>query len=109
MALNRGLAPFDRPVSALLVVLFAVVAIWNAAEYPPVGGYDAAEHIAYAHDLVDDWSLPETGASYTPPGFYLLAGGATRIGEWLDLRILARTPMALFTGTYKGETGGWKT
>jgi lipopolysaccharide/colanic/teichoic acid biosynthesis glycosyltransferase len=27
---------------------------------------------------------------------------------WLDLRILARTPMALFTGTYKGETGGWR-
>jgi lipopolysaccharide/colanic/teichoic acid biosynthesis glycosyltransferase len=25
----------------------------------------------------------------------------------LDLRILARTPLALFTGTYKGETGGW--
>jgi lipopolysaccharide/colanic/teichoic acid biosynthesis glycosyltransferase len=27
---------------------------------------------------------------------------------WLDLRILARTPLALFSGTYKGETGGWK-
>ena len=27
---------------------------------------------------------------------------------WLDLRILARTPFALFTGTYKGETGGWQ-
>jgi lipopolysaccharide/colanic/teichoic acid biosynthesis glycosyltransferase len=27
---------------------------------------------------------------------------------WLDLRILARTPLALFRGTYKGETGGWK-
>ena len=26
---------------------------------------------------------------------------------WLDLKILARTPLALFTGTYKGETGGW--
>ena len=26
----------------------------------------------------------------------------------LDLKILARTPMALFSGTYKGETGGWK-
>ena len=26
----------------------------------------------------------------------------------LDLRILARTPRALFGGTYKGETGGWK-
>ena len=26
----------------------------------------------------------------------------------LDLRILGRTPGALFRGTYKGETGGWK-
>ena len=26
---------------------------------------------------------------------------------WLDLKILARTPLALFGGTYKGETGGW--
>jgi lipopolysaccharide/colanic/teichoic acid biosynthesis glycosyltransferase len=25
----------------------------------------------------------------------------------LDLKILARTPRALFAGTYKGETGGW--
>ncbi|HET7572806.1 MAG TPA: sugar transferase [Gaiellaceae bacterium] len=27
----------------------------------------------------------------------------------LDLRILARTPFALFRGTYKGESGGWRT
>jgi lipopolysaccharide/colanic/teichoic acid biosynthesis glycosyltransferase len=26
----------------------------------------------------------------------------------LDAKILARTPFALFRGTYKGETGGWK-
>jgi lipopolysaccharide/colanic/teichoic acid biosynthesis glycosyltransferase len=26
---------------------------------------------------------------------------------WVDLKILARTPVALFRGTYKGETGGW--
>jgi lipopolysaccharide/colanic/teichoic acid biosynthesis glycosyltransferase len=26
----------------------------------------------------------------------------------LDLRILARTPLALFKGTYRGETGGWR-
>ena len=26
----------------------------------------------------------------------------------LDLQILARTPVALFGGTYKGETGGWR-
>jgi lipopolysaccharide/colanic/teichoic acid biosynthesis glycosyltransferase len=25
----------------------------------------------------------------------------------VDLKILARTPLALFNGTYKGETGGW--
>ena len=27
---------------------------------------------------------------------------------WVDLKILARTPAALFRGTYKGGTGGWK-
>lgn len=27
---------------------------------------------------------------------------------WLDLKILVRTPLALFAGTYKGETGGWR-
>jgi lipopolysaccharide/colanic/teichoic acid biosynthesis glycosyltransferase len=27
---------------------------------------------------------------------------------WLELKILARTPRALFGGTYKGATGGWK-
>jgi lipopolysaccharide/colanic/teichoic acid biosynthesis glycosyltransferase len=27
---------------------------------------------------------------------------------WLDLKIMARTPFALFGGTYKGETGGWR-
>ena len=26
---------------------------------------------------------------------------------WLDVKILARTPFALLTGTYKGATGGW--
>ena len=27
---------------------------------------------------------------------------------WLDVKILAKTPLALFGGTYKGATGGWK-
>jgi lipopolysaccharide/colanic/teichoic acid biosynthesis glycosyltransferase len=27
---------------------------------------------------------------------------------WVDLKILARTPAALFAGTYKGDTGGWQ-
>jgi lipopolysaccharide/colanic/teichoic acid biosynthesis glycosyltransferase len=28
---------------------------------------------------------------------------------WLDLKIIAKTPRALFGGTYKGQTGGWGT
>jgi lipopolysaccharide/colanic/teichoic acid biosynthesis glycosyltransferase len=28
--------------------------------------------------------------------------------SWLDLKILAMTPFALFRGTYKGATGGWR-
>jgi lipopolysaccharide/colanic/teichoic acid biosynthesis glycosyltransferase len=27
---------------------------------------------------------------------------------WVDLKVLLRTPLALITGTYKGETGGWR-
>ena len=27
---------------------------------------------------------------------------------WIDLKILARTPLALLSGTYKGESGGWR-
>ena len=27
---------------------------------------------------------------------------------WVDMKILARTPLALFGGTYKGESGGWR-
>ena len=27
---------------------------------------------------------------------------------WIDLKILALTPAALFRGTYKGESGGWQ-
>jgi lipopolysaccharide/colanic/teichoic acid biosynthesis glycosyltransferase len=26
---------------------------------------------------------------------------------WVDLKIVAKTPLALLGGTYKGETGGW--
>jgi lipopolysaccharide/colanic/teichoic acid biosynthesis glycosyltransferase len=28
---------------------------------------------------------------------------------WVDLKILALTPVALFSGTYKGDRGGWDT
>ena len=53
--------------------------------YPPIGGFDAEEHISYAHSLLDSRGLPEGGASYTPPGFYLLAGLAIKVGEGVGL------------------------
>ena len=27
---------------------------------------------------------------------------------WVDLKIILRTPLALLSGTYKGDTGGWR-
>lgn len=69
----------------MLLWLLGVVALWNAFAYPPIGGYDAAEHITYARDLVERGELAEGGASYTPPGFYVLAGGAIKLGEALDM------------------------
>ena len=53
--------------------------------YPPIGGFDAGEHIAYARACVDDGGLPDGGASYTPPGFYVLAGvaiGSAKRSGW---------------------------
>jgi 4-amino-4-deoxy-L-arabinose transferase-like glycosyltransferase len=74
-----------RCVVGLLVVL-SVIAVRNAFTYPAILGYDAAEHIAYAHDLVHHWGVPHnSGAFYTPPLFYLLAGGVTAVGEGLDM------------------------
>jgi hypothetical protein len=75
----------DRAVCGLLLSLFAVIALVNATEYPPIGGFDAREHIAYAEELVEGGGLPEAGASYTPPGFYLLAGAGTEVGDLLGL------------------------
>ena len=72
-------------VAAAVVVAFAI-GLANAHSYPPLGGYDAAENIAYAHGLVEEGNLPDaTGSYYTPPLFYALAGVATRIGEKLEL------------------------
>jgi hypothetical protein len=74
----------DLAVSGALLGLLAVVAIWNAFTYPPLGGFDAREHVAYAYDLRDG-RLPEGGASYTPPGYYALAAVAIRLGDALGM------------------------
>jgi 4-amino-4-deoxy-L-arabinose transferase-like glycosyltransferase len=72
-------------VEGTLLALLAAVGIWNAFTYPPDGGYDAAEHLAYAQALIEDGSIPGEGAFYTPPGFYVVAGAATKLGEALGL------------------------
>jgi hypothetical protein len=75
-----------RVATAAMLALFAAVALWNAARYPPGLGYDAADHIAYAELLVEDGRLPEAqGEYYTPPLFYALAGSATKLGEGAGL------------------------
>ena len=74
----------DLAVSGSLLGLLAVVAVWNAFTYPPLGGFDAREHVAYAHEIRGG-GLPEDGASYTPPGFYALAALAIRLGEALRM------------------------
>lgn len=75
----------DLAVSGALLGLLGAVALWNAFTYPPIGGFDAREHIAYARE-VRDGRLPESGgASYTPPGFYAVAALGIRLGEALDL------------------------
>ena len=74
----------DLAVSGALLGVLAVVAVWNAFAYPPLGGFDAREHVAYAHDLRDG-RLPEGGASYTPPGYYAVAALTIRLGEALGM------------------------
>lgn len=74
----------DLAVCGTLLGLLGAVAFWNAFAYPPLGGFDAREHIEYARDVLDG-RLPEGGASYTPPGFYALAALAIRLGQSLGM------------------------
>jgi hypothetical protein len=67
------------------VAVFAAIAGWNAFSYPWVFGFDAAEHSEYVRALAERGELPTGGASYTPPGFYVLAAGTTELGDALGL------------------------
>jgi hypothetical protein len=74
--------------AALCVVALAAIALANARTFPPGGGYDADAHLRYADDLLHGHGLPRREPNteyYTPPGFYLVAAGATRVGEALGL------------------------
>jgi hypothetical protein len=71
-------------VAAILVGVLALVAGWNAYQYPSGGGYDVRQHREYADLLIHHGAIPGPGSRseyYTPPLFYALAGAATVIGE----------------------------
>lgn len=68
---------------AVILGLLAGVGVNNAREYPLYGGYDEAEHQAYADLLIHHGAIPGTGEYYTPPGFYAVAGLGTLIAEKL--------------------------
>jgi hypothetical protein len=69
-------------------VLAGLIALWNAARFPPGNGYDAVWHERYADFLIHHHRLPteaDTKEYYSPPLYYLLAGAATWVGEQIGL------------------------
>jgi hypothetical protein len=84
-------AAFERRLPNVLSVLFvgamAVAVAHNAFTYPSVSGFDAGADIPYAKTLVEDWRIPTARNNnyYTPPGFFLLAGAAIKLGEQLGV------------------------
>ena len=87
-----------RGLAGAFVAMFGVIAISNAHLYPPIGGFDAAEHIDYARAIADRGELPVGGASYTPPGFYLLAAAAIKVGDAINLADAERAALYLNAG-----------
>ena len=70
------------------VALGVAIVLWNASAYPAGAGYDAASHREYADFLIQHHRLPyrnETPEYYSPPLYYLVAGGATWIGKQLGV------------------------
>ena len=80
------LAEPPNALSLLLVGVLAVIVWHNAFTYPSVSGPDAEPDIAYAQTIVNEWRIPtvaDAKSYYTPPGFFLLAGGMIKLGEAL--------------------------
>jgi len=83
-----GIAAARRLTPERLTLIFAglagLVALWNAATYPSGAGYDAASHREYGDFLINHLRLPhenETPEYYSPPLYYMIAGGITWIGR----------------------------
>jgi Dolichyl-phosphate-mannose-protein mannosyltransferase len=71
-----------------LVALGGAIVLWNAAAYPAGAGYDATSHREYADFLINHLRLPfrnETPEYYSPPLYYIVAGGVTWFGRQAGL------------------------
>jgi hypothetical protein len=71
-----------------LVTLGGAIVLWNAAAYPAGSGYDATSHREYADFLINHLRLPfrnETPEYYSPPLYYIVAGGVTWVGSQAGL------------------------
>jgi hypothetical protein len=77
-----------RAAVAGLLVLITAVGLWNAYAFNHERGYDGVEHIAYARDLAFHGHIPgkeSRGEYYSPPLFYAIAGGLTRLAPHLGV------------------------
>jgi hypothetical protein len=75
-------------VTLALAVCAGLLALYNAATYPPGAGYDAISHTQYADFLIHHHRLPhrnETAEYYSPPLYYAVAGAVTWVGREIGL------------------------
>lgn len=73
-----------RRLTLFLVGVAGLVALWNSGSYPAGAGYDAVSHREYGDFLINHLRLPhenETPEYYSPPLYYMLAGGVTWLGK----------------------------
>ncbi len=96
---------FARLTLVLSFGAILYVGCWNAAKYPLSLGYDAQPNAAYIHVLFDQHHIPrpdQSGEANQPPGYYLLAGIAARLGNeftsWTDTATFPGFPEASYRG-----------
>jgi 4-amino-4-deoxy-L-arabinose transferase-like glycosyltransferase len=87
-ALSRRRAAAPELVSAAILVLLAILLVWNAFHFPWGRSYDAISFHDYVLALFDKHRLPlrtDTAVWHNPPLFFVIAGALTRGGKHLGI------------------------
>ena len=74
-----------RGLTIALLVTLAVLAVWNAAKYPPGDGYDAIDHIAYAEGIRQGEEFRMGSGVLHASGLLHARGGPIELGDRLGL------------------------